>query len=70
MLSILNGWKTRIFSGFIALLGLVTTLDPTLLRSVIPTEKQGYVFIGIAVAVWLLRQFTTTPAGEKEKLDN
>ncbi len=65
----LNGWKTRIFSVLVAVLGFIVVLDPTWLVDIVGKDKQGYVFVGIAVATAILRQFTTTPAGESEKLD-
>lgn len=65
----LNGWKTRIFSVVVAVLGFIVLLDPTWLVDIVGKDRQGYVYIGIAVVTAILRQFTTTPAGEREKLD-
>lgn len=69
MTEFLNGWKTRIWSGFLALCGLIVILDPSWIVDIVGKENQGYVFIGIAAVTWVLRQFTTTPAGEAEKHD-
>lgn len=69
VLNVLNGWKTRIFSMVVALLGAIVVLDPTWIVDIVGKQNQGYVFIGIAIATYVLRQFTTTPVGESEKLD-
>ena len=69
MINLINGWKTRIFAALVGVLGLVTVLDPNMIVDIVGKENQGYVFVGIAVATYVLRQFTTTPAGESEKMD-
>lgn len=69
VLDYLNGWKTRLWSIFLAIAGFIVVLDPTWLVDIVGKENQGYVFVGIAIITALLRQFTTTPAGESEKLD-
>lgn len=69
MIEFINGWKTRIFALLVAVLGFVIVLDPSWIIDIVGKENQGYVYIGIAVATFVLRQFTTTPAGESEKLD-
>ncbi len=65
----LNGWKTRLWAMFLAVAGFIVVLDPTWIIDIVGKQNQGYVFIGIAIVTALLRQFTTTPAGESEKLD-
>lgn len=69
VLDFLAGWKTRIWAAFLAIAGFIVLLDPTWIIDIVGKENQGYVFIGIAVITTILRQFTTTPAGESEKLD-
>ena len=69
IIDFINGWKTRIFAVLVAVLGFVVVLDPTWIVDIVGKENQGYVFVGIAIATALLRQFTTTPAGESEKMD-
>jgi uncharacterized membrane protein YuzA (DUF378 family) len=69
MMEFLAGWKTRLWSAFLALCGFVAILDPNWIVEIVGKQNQGYVLIGIAAVTWILRQFTTTPAGEAEKLD-
>jgi len=63
-MTILKGWRTRLFSFAVFALGLFETLDPNTLAGVLPGAWRGWVFIVIAVAVYLLRQVTTTPPGK------
>jgi hypothetical protein len=68
-LDFLNGWKTRLWAAFLAVAGVIVVLDPTWIIDIVGKENQGYVYIGIALITMVLRQFTTTPAGESEKFD-
>ena len=65
MANFLAGWKTRIFSAFIAILGIVEMADPELITSALGLGQRGHsiVLIVIAVGVYILRQLTTTPPG-------
>ena len=65
----LNGWKTRLWAGLLAILGIIVVLDPTWIIDIVGKENQGYVFIAFAIITTVLRQFTTTPAGESDKFD-
>lgn len=56
----LTGWKTLIFAGLTALLGVATTFDWT---TVLNAQDTGYVVTGIGVITGVLRFFTSTPVG-------
>lgn len=59
----LRGYRTFLFSGMVALLGLLDQLDPAMLAGVVGFQNYGYVTMGLAVFVFLLRKVTTAPAG-------
>lgn len=61
----MKGNRTRLFSVAVFALGLVETIDPNMLAGLLPAEYRGFVLIGIAVAVFVLRQITTTPPGKQ-----
>jgi len=63
-MNILKGWRTRALSLILLLLGAVEALDPNMVASVLPTEYRGWAFIVIALAVFALRQITTTAPGQ------
>lgn len=65
MSQFLAGWKTRIFSALVAVLGIVDMLDPELITTAVGLGPRGHaiLLIAIAVCVWVLRQLTTTPPG-------
>lgn len=65
----LIGWKTRIWAAFLAIAGFIVVLDPTWIIDIVGKENQGYVYVGIAVITAVLREFTTTPAGQTEQVD-
>lgn len=58
----MKGWRTRILSGVIGTLGILEASD----LSFIPDQYEGYITIGIAIAVFWLRQITTTAPGRAE----
>lgn len=67
MMAVLIGWRTRIFSAAVALLGIVEMLDPGLITVAFGLGQRGnaILLIVIAVATFILRQITTTPPGKK-----
>lgn len=65
-MAMLKGWRTRVFSIAVFALGLLQTLDPRMIANLFPAERQGLVFMAIAVGIYLLRQITTTPPGQKD----
>ena len=69
MNAILTGWKTRIVALATFLLGLATLLDPSLLTTALGLGARGnaVVFIGLSVAIFVLRQVTSTPPGNQPK---
>ena len=63
----MTGWRTRIFSSAVAVLGVVEMLDPGLIASALWLGQRGnaVLLITIAIATFILRQITTTPPGKK-----
>ena len=60
----LKGWKTIIFSGAVALLGVAQATDWT---SVLGTSPYvGWIVTGIGIAGAILRTVTTTPVGQSK----
>lgn len=64
MKAMFAGWKTRLLAFCVALLGVVEAVDPTLITSALGLNERGnsILLIAIAVAIFILRQITTTPA--------
>lgn len=69
MIAFLKGWRTRIWAIFLAVMGAVVAMDPNLIVQLVGKENQGWVFIAIAAITAILREFSTTPAGETEHTD-
>jgi hypothetical protein len=63
--SFLKGWRTRIFSLGVTALGLLETLDPYTISSIVGYRWQGLVIIGIGLLVYALRELTDTPPGSE-----
>lgn len=53
-----EGYRTHLFAFLTFLLGLLEVVDPYALNAVLPPQYHGYVFIGLAVITFLLRQIT------------
>jgi hypothetical protein len=64
-MTLLKGWRTRLLAVAVAILGMLELFAPTMWSTLLPKEWQGWSTIGIAVAIYWLRQITTTPAGQK-----
>lgn len=64
MKAMLEGWKTRLLAFCVALLGIVEALDPALITTALGIGQRGnaILLICIAVAIFVLRQITSTPA--------
>lgn len=64
MKAMLEGWKTRLLALCVAFLGIVEAVDPTLITSAFGLDQRGnaVLLIAIAVAIFILRQITSTPA--------
>ena len=62
----LKGWKTRIVSFVLLVLGVAETIDPEILIQMFGENSRGYVTIAFAVGFAILRQNTTTPAGQSD----
>ena len=63
----MTGWRTRIFSSAVAVLGVIEMVDPGLITAALGLGQRGnaILLITIAVATFILRQITTTPPGKK-----
>ena len=56
--------KTMWFAGAVVALGVLQSNYP-LIQHLVPEKYQGLVFVGIGVAVGVLRLVTTKPLSEK-----
>jgi len=63
----LKGFRTRIFSVAVFVLGALELLSPDMLSTALGLGDRGHaiVFIAISVLIFVLRQLTTTPPGKK-----
>ena len=68
-MKLLKGWRTRLFAGAHLLQGAVMTVTPDLFQMISSdspaVRKAGIWMIGQGVIIYVLRQITTTPPGEK-----
>lgn len=63
----MKGWRTRIFSLAVALLGLLEYLDPNMIADAFGGQNnRGLVLLGIAATIFVLRQITTTAPGRSD----
>lgn len=58
-----KGNRTRLVAGAIAILAIVEQFG----REVIPDQYQGMTLMCIAILMYILRQITTTPPGQREE---
>ena len=56
-----KGNRTRTLGTLVSCLGIIEMYA----REIVPDAYQGWVLVVIGIAIIILRQFTTTPAGEK-----
>lgn len=63
--SFLKGWRTRIFALAVGLLGLLETIDPYMISSIVGYRWQGLVILGIGLLTYVLREFTDSPPGSE-----
>ncbi len=61
----LKGHRTRIFALVVGILGIVELYEKQVIESLVPADYQGLVLMAIGVGIFVLRQMTTTPPGEK-----
>lgn len=61
-----KGWRTRMLSLGVSALALLEYLDPQLIADAIGAENRSLVLLIVAVAIFVLRQLTTTPPGKSE----
>jgi hypothetical protein len=64
-MTFLKGWRTRLLAIAVALLGMLELFTPHVWSTLLPKPWQGLSTIAIAVAIYWLRQVTTTAAGKK-----
>ena len=62
-MAVLKGWRTRLFSCAVALLGLLEFLDPSMIVEAIGADNKPLILLLIAALIFILRQVTTTPPG-------
>lgn len=60
-----KGWRTRALSFAVAALAMLEYLDPNLIAAVTGHENRPLVLLIISVAIFALRQITTTPPGQR-----
>ena len=61
-----KGHRTRILAGFVGILGIVDLAYADVINDLVPETYKSLVLMGIAIAIFVLRQLTTTPPGVKE----
>jgi hypothetical protein len=61
----MKGFKTLLFGGLVAVLGLLEGLNVTDFAALIPDQYEPLVLSGIGFAVVLLRLVTNTPVTKK-----
>jgi hypothetical protein len=61
----LKGWRTRIFAAAVGLLGILDTLDPYMISSIVGYRWQGLVVLGIGLLTYVLREMTDTAPGSE-----
>lgn len=67
--TLVDGWKSRV-TGLLAVLGgVVEVIDRQLLSQALGLDQQGkaYLFIGLAVALWLFREVAKKPGALVKK---
>ena len=65
-MNILKGWRTRLLAVGVSVLGMLELFAPNVWATLLPKQWQGWSLIAIAVAIYWLRQITTTAAGKSE----
>lgn len=58
-----KGWRTRALSMLVIALGAMELYAPEVWASLLPDEYRPAVTIAIGVAIYILRQVTSTPPG-------
>lgn len=62
----LKGNRTRVFGILVILLGVFEGIDPAIVATIVPPEYQWLITPVIGAAIIILRELTTTPAGQRE----
>lgn len=64
-MAILKGWRTRILSALVMVLGMLEMFSPDILSTALGLGQRGHavLFIFFSVAIFWLRQVTTTQPG-------
>ncbi len=62
----LKGNRTRLLGLLVILLGALEGVDPALIAAVVPPEYQWLITPAIGCAIIILRELTTTPAGQSD----
>lgn len=64
-MAILKGWRTRILSALVMVLGMLEMFSPDILSTALGLGQRGHavLFIVFSLTLFWLRQVTTTPAG-------
>ena len=62
-----KGQRTRLFAFVVFVLGLLELFTPNLLSDAFGLDQQGRAVttVGIGLAIFILRQITTTPPGDE-----
>jgi hypothetical protein len=62
----IKGWRTRALAALVVVIGALELYAPGMWAALLPKEYQGIATIGIGVAIYILRQITTTPPGKAD----
>ena len=65
-MKILKGLRTRLLALCVSVLGMLDLFAPNVWAGLLRKQWQGWSLIAVAVAIYWLRQITTTAAGRSE----
>jgi hypothetical protein len=63
----LKGYKTYLFALFVTVAGALETIDPQIIRNLIPDNFEGVALAAIGLMIAILRTVTTTPPMKSDK---
>lgn len=61
----MKGWRTFLLGFLTFAVGVLELYSPNIWATLVLPKYQPYVIIGVGLAIFVLRYFTTTPPGKK-----
>ena len=61
----MKGWRTFLLGAVTFVIGVLELYTPGMWSTLVPAKYQPYVVVGIGLAIFVLRYFTSTPPGKK-----